>query len=393
MDRYGLRQRVACAAVLAVTATFLWTGAVGALETRTGDRVGVGSTETVADDLFAAGQAVTITGTVKGDAMAFGRTVVVTGTVEGDLLAAAEQVIVEGTVLGSVRAGASDVTISGAVGRNVTVGAARLELRPTARVAGNVIAGTANTSVLGSIGRGLTAGSAVVDIAGSVGGDVVASVETLTLSPGARIGGALKYRSQREASVPAGVVGGGVDYTYTPPSDSGPAEPAAPLLNGMVRTSALVWLAGTAVLGVLLLALFPEGADRVVGAARQLPLQSLGLGLALLVCVPVVAVLLAITLIGIPAMLALLATYGVGLLLAWPALALAAGASLAHLLRPSAAIRPVWLLLVGLVVLHGLTYVPWLGGFVAFLGLCLGLGLTVVAAGQSRTRNAGVQQA
>src|SRR5581483_12395187 len=81
-----------------------------ALEHRHGDTVAVASSETIDDDLAAAGQTVTIAGHVTGDVFAAGQNVVVTGTIDGDLLAAGEQVTVAGSVLGDVRAAGAQGT-------------------------------------------------------------------------------------------------------------------------------------------------------------------------------------------------------------------------------------------------------------------------------------------
>jgi hypothetical protein len=73
-------------------------------------------------------------------------------------------------------------------------------------------------------------------------------------------------------------------------------------------------LIGFLIMGVVLLWLFP---NFMVAGARTItsePLKSLGLGFAVLVATPIVALILLVTVIGIPIGLSLIAAYGVALL-------------------------------------------------------------------------------
>lgn len=342
-----------------------------ALDARSGTTVTVPAGQTVEDDLVAMGETVTIAGRVTGDVYAFARMVVVTGTIDGDLLAAGEQVSVEGAVLGDVRVGASQVAINGQVGKNVTAGAGRVDIGPRGQIGGSVLAGTNVLTSFGSVGGGVTAGASNVQIAGTVGESVHARVGTLTVEPGARIGGAVVYEADQEAAIPVGTVTGPVAFTQRPIE---PPQQESPLF-GLFDVGGLIWLVGSALLGILLVKLFPRAADGVVQAGRRRPLQSFAMGLALLIAVPVVALVLAITLIGLPLTLGLALLYGLALLIAWPTLGLVVGALLAMAVRRGAALHAVWLLLIGLLVLHVLTHVPVVGGFVTFLGLVFGLGV------------------
>jgi cytoskeletal protein CcmA (bactofilin family) len=342
-----------------------------ALDARSGTTVTVPAGQTVEDDLVATGETVTIAGRVTGDVYAFARTVVVTGTIDGDLIAAGEQVTLEGAVLGDVRVGASQVAINGQVGKNVTAGAGRVDIGPRGQIGGSVLAGTNVLASFGSVGRGVTVGGSSVQIAGTVGESVQASVGTLTVEPGAKISGAVVYEADQEAAIPAGAAAGPVTFTQRPIE---PPQQESPLF-GLFDVGGLIWLAGSALLGILLVKLFPRAADGVVQAGRRHPLQSFAMGLALLIAVPVVALLLAITLIGLPLTLGLTLLYGLALLVAWPALGLVMGALLAMAVRRGAALHTVWLLLIGLLVLHVLTHVPVVGGILTFLGLVFGLGV------------------
>jgi cytoskeletal protein CcmA (bactofilin family) len=342
-----------------------------AAEVRNGTAAVVAPGETLNDDLFATGQTVTVAGRVTGDVFAVGQTVVVTGAVDGDLIAAAQQVVVDGTVNGDVRAAGAVVTVNGQVGRSVTSLAQQVNISSGGRVGGSLVAAGGTISVFGPVGRGITAGGGTLQLGGPVGGEVLAWAETLSLGPNTRIAGDLEYRSERQADIPSGAVAGRVRYT--------PIEREArrePVLNGLFDFGGLVWLVGSAILGALAITLAPRASARAVELGRQQPLPTFGLGLLALFAVPVAALLIGVTLVGLPLALAVAALYWLGLMLAWPALGLVVGTEVARRARREP--MPVLgALLVGLIVLHLVTHLPFLGGLVAFLGLAFGLGLMV----------------
>jgi cytoskeletal protein CcmA (bactofilin family) len=70
----------------------------GTVDTRSGDRVVIGSDEEVGDDLYVFANEVVVDGTVRGHLVAFGSKITVNGTVEGDLIAAGQAVEIGGTV-------------------------------------------------------------------------------------------------------------------------------------------------------------------------------------------------------------------------------------------------------------------------------------------------------
>jgi len=101
--------------------------------------------------------------------------------------------------------------------------------------------------------------------------------------------------------------------------------------------------------------------------------RSLGLGLGVLAGGPVAMVVAAITLVGFPVSLILLAVYLIAIYLAkiW------VGAFLGRMiLNPSGSTKGDWLLglLVGLLILAIVGFIPYLGGLLHFVVVCLGLG-------------------
>jgi len=130
----------------------------------------------------------------------------------------------------------------------------------------------------------------------------------------------------------------------------------------------------------LFLALFPKFAASAAAVVGRKPLQSLGLGLAFVACVPFLGVVLLITVIGIPLALLLVPIYLLLLFLGWTTVALFVAQRGLDALRPG---RPSTMtvrllaLFLALVALWLLRQVPLVGGLLAFVALLAGIGAFV----------------
>jgi hypothetical protein len=106
-------------------------------------------------------------------------------------------------------------------------------------------------------------------------------------------------------------------------------------------------------------------------------MQSLGLGLAIVACVPFVAVVLLITVIGIPLALLLIPLYLLVLFLGWATAALFVAQRGLATVRPGrtpALAGQLLALLLALGVLWLLRQIPLVGGLIALVALLAGIG-------------------
>jgi hypothetical protein len=151
------------------------------------------------------------------------------------------------------------------------------------------------------------------------------------------------------------------------------------VLNGLFDLGGLIGLCGSFLIGALAVVLMPRASARAMELGRQQPWQSFGLGLLTLLGVPLAALLAAVTLIGLPLALCLAALYVLGMLLAWPAVALVVGTQLNQVVRPNRPLPVLGALALGLIALHLVTHLPFVGGLVAFCAIVFGLGMLVQA--------------
>jgi cytoskeletal protein CcmA (bactofilin family) len=368
----------------------LWATPVAALERRSGDTaVSLEVGETINDDLAIAGDTVTIAGHVTGDVFAAGTTITVlpSARIDGDLVVGGNSIIVNGPLGGSIRAVGNTVQVNGAVGRNVLAAANQITLGSNATVNGNWMTAAARTVLLhGTINGTATMGAERIQLAGVIGRDVELFLDTLTVPPSARLGGSLTYTAATDQPVPAGVVQGQVQR-HDPPQRSRPERNAGFTILGTVFS--LVLLGGTILIGLLIAWRFPGLYRSAQTLLEQRALLVFGAGLVALIVTPVLAIILMITVLGLPLGVLSLGAYAAGWYIGWVLAATALAGVLVGLIRRTG--RPIaaaWLVLLGLIGLHVLTRLPFVGALLTFVVVCLGLGILVVLMGERLRRPA-----
>ena len=319
------------------------------------------------DTLLAAGNTVRVEGVVNGDLLAFARTLEVRGSVKGDLVSFAKRTVVSGTVEGRIYNFSQSLDLDGELGHSIYGWVQSLRVDNRAQVGEGIVVGAGDISLEGEVKRSATIFAGNADVSGTIGRDLTMAGGSLTLTNAARVGGNLsaRVRHMKDVNIADGASIAGKRDIQVRVRKSQFTRPRFYLHQA-------VWLAAAMLVGWLGLALFPgffQGCTQAAGAGWR----SLGLGVGVLAGAPVAIVAAAVTLVGIPVSLMLLAVYLAAIYLAkiW------VGAFLGRmLLKPSGATRRDWLLglLVGLLILTIVGFIPYLGGLVRLAMVCLGLG-------------------
>ncbi len=331
--------------------------------------------ETIHDTLVAAADTVTIDGTVDGDVIAAGRRVVVRGHVTGLLVAAAENLSIEGPVDGSVIAAAADLDLTGAhVAGNVYSFGRQVAFGGDTRVADDAFVFARSADIgSGGVGRDLSAFGRDIALGAEVTRNVAAFGENVKVLPATRIGGALVAHVPKPArlDVAAGatVVGGVRTEVWQPPQR--PSIDKVPFIaREAVRFSA-AFLVGLVVLWLapsLRSARLEDGGDALITA---------GIGLVTLLVVPIVAVVVGLTIIGLPIAIAAMLLWGAALYFAKILLAYFIGRTVlgARIEEPTVPLS----LAVGLVIVLAVVNVPFVGGLLNVLLTLAGVGMLLEA--------------
>lgn len=306
---------------------------------------------------FLAGASPVSTADVKGILFEAGNTVSVGGSSEYAFVAG-NMVSLSGSILRDAFVAGNSLSISGDCGRDMVAVAETLEVR-------------------GSIGRDLTAAGRSVVISGHVGGDVLLSAEQITVTDDAEIEGTLHYNASAAISAPDEILSRAEVYAETH-EDNGEAaaRSGAPSILSTVR-SCLFRFAGLLIIAYFLLWVTPlwEKLDAdYTGKSFGSYAKTAGIGFAVLAGLPLAAIILMITGVGLRAAFVLLPVYMAALLAAPVFLGFFVGALLWR--KALKKTRNYWAeLAIGLLVWAVLAAVPYVSAVLKLVSIVLGLGV------------------
>ncbi|MGZ5071511.1 MAG: hypothetical protein ACXWGX_05745 [Usitatibacter sp.] len=323
-------------------------------------------------DHFAAGCPVRVAQPVAGDLLAAGCDMDVGAPVNGDAALAGGNVRLDASVGNGVYAVGGKVLVNGTVGRSVRVAGGHVEIGPNAKVSGSVTAAGGDVAIRGAVKGYLQAAGGHVLIDGPVEGDVFAAAGQVELGPLARIGGKLTYRSDDFKRDAAAQIAGGVQSLES---------------HHVVREDTWrwrhrtgggwIWSAGVMLMAAVLAAAMPTASASLAREMRSHPGLVLLWGLIAFVCIPVAAVLLMITLIGIPIALLTILLYLALLLVACAVSAAVIADLVLRRYKPEVAELAAWragAAILAALAIALLARVPLLGGLVVLAAMLAGIG-------------------
>jgi len=336
----------------------------------------------ILDDLFAAASDVDFDAHLVGDLFAAGATVTVgdSALIENSFMGAARRVDVGGHILNSARVFAQDINIRGHIERNVMAFAQSVTIDDRGWIEKDLYLGAGEAMVRGRIGGEIGGGCGKIVIAGQVDGNVTIEADQVTIMQSAIIGGKLKYRSSRDAKIEEGAqLLGGVEKL-------GPrTKKSASYGLGSFLWDAWWFLAAFAA-GLVLLALFKPFITQVKQAILLASWKSLGLGFLFLICVPVAAVIIALTLVGIPLAGLTLLCWAILLYLSRVFVGFAMGEWLLGRIRAGRAMPSGVSMFAGMLILTLIAKIPYFGLLAQLMICSLALGAFLMTAYRYRTQ-------
>jgi hypothetical protein len=209
-------------------------------------------------------------------------------------------------------------------------------------------------------------------VSGRIDGDLVIASGQARLLPSAYVSGDVNYGDERPIVAGQAIVRGEVTE-----KDWGDSIDFLPFALGIGFW--LLMSGSAAILGALLLLIAPRAADAIDERSRGRIGPLIAIGIAVTICLPVAAVLAAVTVVGIP--------LGFAILLALLPLAAIAYVTSAWVLGRRVVKEPrnrYLSFLAGLAILRLLALVPIAGGFVSIAAVVFGFGLIGAAIGAAR---------
>ncbi|MCI0405480.1 MAG: polymer-forming cytoskeletal protein [candidate division Zixibacteria bacterium] len=360
------------AVFLSFAAIFVFSAPASATRLAGGEHFSLKSDSLLDDDLILAVKEASISGRITGDLLFAGSGLSLAGPVEGNVWAAGQHVALKGPVQGSVRAFCSDLTIENGVGRNLLAFCGTARLPEGAVVGKDVHIFSGNLMVGGKINGRLNFYGGELVIAGTIGKGAKIQADKITLTSTARIEGDFTYTSKKEAKVEEGaVITGQTTHNLPKKKDGKP-------LSGWSVFWWLVWRTSELLTGFLLIALFQKQMTAIKGTVSDSFLKALGIGLLSFVVIPVLALLFAVIIIGLPLTLVLTAFYLVALVLACNFTGLPLGEGILRLFKKEGPLSLYASMTVGVLVIQLLEEVPYFGMLVLLATAWIGLGAVIL---------------
>ncbi len=329
-------------------------------------------------DFFAMGHSVEISGVVTGDAYIFASQIFIDGTVKGDLLAIGGSIEISGNLQNNIRVIGGQVMINGKIAQNGTVIAGNVQTTSSSETSGNVVCIAGNADLAGVIGSDLTLLASNGRLVGKVMGDLAAIVGQMRLTSRAFVGKNFEYTSNSEAWIDKGAQVMG--KTIHQPS----------FFQGLFKGRLLkIFLLGTRFavvlmnflysffIGYLLIRYFPENLHKALANLSHHPVKSFGVGVLMLIFLPLASLLLLMTILGVPFALTLIALNVIGFYTAktYSIIWVSNSVFMKIGLKPN----KVWTFCLGLIVYFLLTGIPILGIIIALTAMIFGIGAAVIA--------------
>ncbi|GAB6086356.1 bactofilin family protein [Alkaliphilus crotonatoxidans] len=326
-----------------------------------GRPVNIAGGEVVEGDYIKGANRVVNEGNIKGDFIVAAQEVTQSGTIEGDFIGAVNHALIDGEVKGNIRSIVQSIGVQGEVNKNASVLASHFTLEEEGAIDGSLYAFVNYLNIKGTVGGDIRGAAGTVIITGRIKGDVVLRADKLYLEPNAIIEGDLIYTSSSPQEIDPSSVKGIIEYR--------PADEKRLQLNKSVFLRTL-FLISYLLVGLLFLRLFQGPAGRSAAFLNEKPLLALGIGLVLLVMVPVISFLLLISIIGIPIAILAMALYGILIYLAKIPVELWLGKKI---LRQDD--RPYLSFIIGSLLIASLRFIPYLGWLITLGIIGLGIGL------------------
>lgn len=350
---------------------------VGATTFRAAESYVFGVSETVGDNLYAAGGTVDIAGTADGDVLVAGGDITITGNVTEDLMVAGGNINISGNVGEDLRVLGGDVNISGSVGGEVVGVGGQVRVLQSATVGGDLNLNGGLVRVEAPVLGNVILNADEAHINGVVSGNVKVRANVVKLGAGAVVNGNFDYHSETEASISEGATVLG-EINFHQVEAKGKKGLGRGAILAFLVSFAVIKLIAVSLMAIFFVYLWRKWANSFVLNTTDKFWKSTLYGFAALILAPIAAVILFVTVIGsIPAVLILLA-YAILLVLATVfAGILTAGLTNKHLLKKKATELEWWKVVLGVLLFQLVKLIPLVGWLVAFVIFLASLGWLV----------------
>lgn len=301
---------------------------------------------------------------VKGDSAIAGNLVDVLGNIDGIGFVAGNTVNINGELEYGFVAG-NNISINGNIGKSIYVAGNKIIISNDAKINRDAFIVGNDITLSGNINRDVSIGASVVTIKSDakISGNVSLTTEKLVIQDGASITGTLKYNEDAKKEISNNAnIGKVATYSQETTDDSNNYIDVLSSILNMI------------VVFVVLATVLPKCFSKTTGIYEESNnyFKGIGIGLLILICVPIVCLFLLISSIGISLGLILAVLYGVGIYISYVIAGFILGDTIiTKLLKQD--INNYFIGVIGIIIMKLLILVPVIGGFVSVIALTIGL--------------------
>lgn len=324
------------------------------------------------DSLFEANDTINATGEKEGTVFYAGSTITTDAEVDGISLLAGNTINFNGKTEYAIYAG-NMITINGSISKDAFIAGNMITLTKDAVLPRDVYVAGASVVINTNIGRNIYVSSGTIELDNTtIEGNFTIDASRIKFGDNVNIKGTLKYNK-------SAIVEGISEATYPNLSiydnfdDISKEE-----IRRTNNIDKIIGLIGVLLVGIITIAIFPNLFKKVTKTNEKLNvnevLKKLGLGFLMLFFLPVVAIMLFITVIGLSLGVISLIIYGLAIYYS----IIIAGCVIGNLILTKLIKRKenAYLsLLIGVVLITIIKLIPFVGPFIGFISLLFGLGI------------------
>ena len=336
------------------------------------DPVIVAASETINDTLLITTKTATIHGDIRGNLFVAAEDIEVTGDISGNLITVADNVTISGSVGGMTVSLADAIIFEEAnIDGDLWLAGDTIKLDAKSETLGNLASFSSSLTMDAKVAKDMLVAAERVVISGEIGRNLNVATKHIRLLDDAMIGGDIIYRTATKDRLVLGddvIIRGEIDYQGKPQN----VQARNRFESDSFYLWELLWFVGAFIVGWLIFTLTPSLGRVELGDGKE-GIKTAGIGFLVLVTVPIVAVIIAITVVGLPLSFITI--------MAWLTAWYLAKIVLAHLIGRSVLAgrsdKPslVFVLFIGLIIVSIAINLPFLGGVLNLLATILGLGL------------------
>lgn len=346
-----------------------------AFENQAGNIVKTEKDRTIQGNFYAAGNSIFIEGKINGDLICAAQNLVIKGTVEGDVICFSSSINISGKVKGNLRLAGGDIYLSGNTEKGAQIIGNEINFAAGSRVGGDALLAGAKASLEGEISGDLHGSLAVLRLDGKIGKNVkfkfngkTKEKNPLFITEAAEIGGNVFYTADKKGQIsPKADIGGEIGYGLP----DGKTEKKDPILSFWFK---IISIFSALVLGLAYVSLAPKTARRVNSILKTRPAAALLSGSIALFLAPLLSLLLAFTIIGLPLALLVLCFWLAALYISKILVGIMIGGKLLEKLRKKNDASLISSMIMGVAIIWFLSDLPVLGFFISLSALLWGLG-------------------